>query len=120
MPERLTIGTKEAFEKNDAFPYEKKQIGLETIYVSNKGSEWSRSNEVLVLRCKMGTWTAFDGAISADKSTLICRQPVFRCLATNITQPGIYRWEINAEADPHDAGLSVDWQGILWAETRVP
>ena len=33
MPERLTIGTKKEFEKNYPFPYEKKQIGSETMYV---------------------------------------------------------------------------------------
>ena len=49
MPERLTIGTKKAFENNYPFPYEKKQIGSETIYVCTKGSEWARTNEVLVL-----------------------------------------------------------------------
>ena len=48
MPERLIIGTQEAFERNYAFPYEKKQIGSETIYVCNKGSAWARAEEVLV------------------------------------------------------------------------
>ena len=75
MPERLTIGTKKAFEKNYPFPYEKKQIGSETIYVCTKGSEWARTNEVLVLRCETGTWTAFDSAVSANGLTLRCRQP---------------------------------------------
>ena len=88
MPEHLIIGTQKAFEKNYAFPYEKKQIGSETIYVCNKGSDWARSNEVLVLRCENGTWTAFDSALNADGLTLQCRQPVFRCPATDITQPG--------------------------------
>ena len=120
MPERLTIGTQNAFEKNYPFPYEKKQIGSETIYVCTKGSEWARSNEVLVLRCEEETWTAFDSAVSADGLTLQCRQPVFRCLATDITQPGWHEWETNYAANPNDAGLSVDWQGALWAETRVP
>ena len=120
MPERLTIGTKKAFEKNYAFPYEKKQIGSETIYVCNKGSDWARSNEVLVLRCENGTWTAFDGGVSADGLTLQCRQPVFRCLATDITQPGWYNWQTNYAASPNDASLAADWQGALWAETRVP
>ena len=46
MPERLTIGTKKAFEKNYAFPYEKKHIGSETIYVCTKGSDRARSNEL--------------------------------------------------------------------------
>ena len=125
MPEHLTIGTQKAFENNYAFPYQKTQIGSETIYVCNKGSEWARTSEVLVLRCvttqdnSPGTWTAFDSAVSANGSTLQCRQPVFRCLATDITQPGWHEWEINYAANPNDAGLSVDWQGALWAETRV-
>ena len=120
MPERLTIGTKKAFEKNYAFPYEKKQIGSETIYVCNKGSDWARSNEVLVLRRENGTWTAFDGAVNADGLTLQCRQAVFRCPATDITQPGWHKWQTNNAASPNDAGLAADWQGALWAETRVP
>ena len=120
MPERLTIGTQKAFEKNYPFPYEKKQIGSETIYVCNKGSDWARSNEVLVLRCENGTWTAFDGGVNADGLTLQCRQAVFRCPVTDITQPGWHKWQTNNAASPNDAGLAADWQGALWAETRVP
>ena len=102
-----------------------KQIGPETIYVRTKGSEWARASEVLVLRCvtdSQGTWawTAFDSAVSADGSTLECRQPVSRCLATDITQRGWRKWETNYAASPKDAGLEVDWQGELRAETRVP
>ena len=52
--------------------------------------------------------------------TLQCRQPVFRCLAADITQPGWHTWETNYDANPNDAGLVVDWQGELWAQTRVP
>ena len=120
MPERLTIGTTNAFKQNYPFLYEKTQIGSETIYVCDKGSEWARTHEVLVLRCVTGTWTAFDGAVSADGLTLQCRQPVFRCLATDITQPGWHNWQTNHAASPNDAGLAVNWQGALWAETRVP
>ena len=78
MPERLTIGTKKAFQKNYPFPYQKKQIGSETIYVCTKGSEWARTNEVLVLRCNttqdgsQGTWTAYDSAVNANGLTLQC------------------------------------------------
>ena len=78
MPEHLIIGTKKAFANNYAFPYQKKQ----------KGSQWARTGEVLVLRCENETWTAFDSAVSADGTTLQCRQPVSRCLATDITQRG--------------------------------
>ena len=130
MPEHLTIGTKKAFERNYAFPYQKEKIGSETIYVCSKGSEWARANEVLVLRCTTsqdgspGTWTAFDSAIiangNANGKLLQCRQPVFRCIGQDITQPGWHKWEINYAANANDAGFSVDWQGALSAETRVP
>ena len=120
MPERLTIGTAKAFKNNYAFPYSKTQIGSETIYVCSKGSDFARANEVLVLRCDAGNWTAFDSDVSADGLTLQCRQPVFRCLATDITQPGWHRWQTNHYASPSDADLAVNWQVSLWAETRVP
>ena len=87
MPEHITIGTKKAFDNNYAFPYKKTQISSEVIYVCTKGIQWARGSEVLVLRCVNGTWTAFDSAVSANGSTLQCRQAVFRCLATDITQP---------------------------------
>ena len=120
MPERLTIGTGKAFERNYPFPYERTHIGSETFCVCTKGSQWARANEVLVLRSVTGTWTAFDSAVSADGLTLQCRQPVFRCLATDITQPGWHQWETNYNANPNDAGVEFDWQGALWAETQVP
>ena len=120
MPERLTIGTRKAFEKNYPFPYEKKKIGSETIYVCTKGSQWARSNEVLVLRCDKGSWTAFDSAVTANGTTLQCRQPVFRCRKTDPFEPGWHEWEINADADPSGNGISVEWQGALRALTRVP
>ena len=120
MPEHLTIGTKKAFKNGYAFTYEKKKIGSETIYVCNEGSKWARSDEVLVLRFNGGTWTAWDSAVSADLSTLLCRQAVFRCLATDITLPTWHKWQINVAADPIESGYAVDWQGALWAETRVP
>ena len=125
-PEHITIGTTKAFRKNYPFPYEKKQINSETIYVCTKGSDWARRNEVLVLLCETnqdgspGTWTAFDSDVSADGETLQCRQPVFRCLGADITQPGWHKWETNSAASPNGSGVSSDWQGALWAETRVP
>ena len=120
MPEHLIIGTRKAFEKNYPFEYQKKEIDSETVYICTKGSEWAHINEVLVLRCEMGIWTAVDSEVSADGMTLQCRQPVFRCLATDITEPGWHTWETNHAATPDSAGSEVDWQGALWAETRVP
>ena len=120
LPQHLTIGTRKAFENNYPFAYEKRQIGSERIYVCTKGSEWARTDEVLVLRCETGIWTAFDSAVSADGTTLQCRQPIFRCSATDVTQAGWHQWQTNYAASSDNAGLAVDWQGALWAETRVP
>ena len=120
MAKHLTIGTTKSFENNYAYPYEKKHIAAETIYVCTKGSEWARTGEVLVLRCESGTWTAYDSDVSADRETLQCRQAVFRCVEGDATQPGWHTWETNHAASPNDAGLEVNWQGELRAETRVP
>ena len=87
-------------------------IGTKTIYVCTKGSGRARTNEVLVLRCMTGTWTAFDSTVSVDGLTLPCRQPVFRCPETDITQPGWHTWQTNYAASRNDAGHD--------AMTRVP
>ena len=88
MPEHLTIGTKEEFEENYALTYKKRLIASEIIYVCNEGSAWARADEFLVLRCEQNIWTAYDSAVNVLGSTLQCRQPVFRCLDTDITQLG--------------------------------
>ena len=118
LPAHLTIGTKKAFKNDYAFPYKKEDIGSETIYACNKGSEWARPGEVLFLQCENGTWTAFDGAVVGTAVQL--RQAVFRCCGTNITEPGWYAWETNEAANWNNEGLPEVWQGELWAETRVP
>ena len=121
MPERLTILTTKAFEKNYAFAYEKIYIASEITYVCTKGSKWARTKEVLVLRrCETGPWIAYDGALGADGTTLRLRQPVFRCLATDITQPGLHKWQINCAANPDNFCLEEDWQDAFCAETKVP
>ena len=121
MPELVTIVMVNAYQKCPFF-YTKALIASETMYVCTKGSHRARANEVLVLRCVNGIWTAYDSAVSPDRSYRYFRQPVFRCHATNVTQPGWHKWETNDFAD-HDAGpggLGAHWQGELWAETRVP
>ena len=120
LPETLSIGTRKAFARDNAYPYAKEQIGSEIIYICNKGSEWARPHEVLVLRCENGTWTAYDTDVSPDRKAINCRQAVFRCQGRDITQRGWHTWQINHNASPNDTGFSVDWQGTLWAETRVP
>ena len=126
MPDTFQIGTKKAFDKNYAFPYTKKQVGSEILYICDKGSQWARANEQLVLRYEagpegaQGTWTAYDSDVNQDGTTLQCRQAVFRCLGADITQPGWHEWETNYAADRNGDGLITDWQGQLWAETKVP
>ena len=121
MPEHIIIGTQKAFNRGHPFHYEKTQIHDETIYFSNEGSQHARPGEFLVMRCVEGTWTACDSSILAFGGTLQCRQAVFRCIATDITKPGWYEWQTNLAADANNqAGLEVDWHGLLWAETRLP
>ena len=120
MPEHLIIGTKQAFDKGYAFSYRKKQIGPETVYVCCKGSEWARVGEVLVLQYVHGCWTASDSCVSVDGSILHCRQNVFRCSQTNITQPGLHCWETNGAVSMNNTGFTENWHGELWVETRVP
>ena len=120
MPANIVSGTANAFRGNNAYKYQKRQIGNETIYVCEKGNEWAREGEFLVLRCYGGIWIAFDTAVSADRLRLLCRQPVFRC-SENITQPGWHDWEPNGVASPGDFGVPApDWQGTLSANTLVP
>ena len=66
------------------------------------------------------TWTAYDSDVNQDGTTLQCRQAVFRCIEDDITQPGWHVWETNYAADRNGDGLNCDWQGQLWAETKVP
>ena len=121
MPEHLTIGTKTAFKKGYAFPYKKKEIASETVYVCNKGSDNAKKDEVLVLRCEDDIWTAYDSAVKkTHKKRLTCRQPVFRCLHTDITRAGWHVWEMNHATSTNGEGDEPDWKGALQAETRVP
>ena len=126
MPDTFQIGTQTAFQNNSAFLYTKKQAGSEILYICGNGSKWARANEQLVLRYVEGpegtkmTWTAYDSDVNQDGTTLQCRQAVFRCIEDDITQPGWHVWETNYAADRNGDGLNCDWQGQLWAETKVP
>ena len=124
MPEHLTVGTKTAFQRGYAYPYTRMEIDLETIYVCNKGSDYVKKDEVLVLRCKNGIWTAYDNVVKktqkTHKKTLTCRQAVFRCLHTDITRAGWHVWEMNHATSTNGEGDEPDWKGALQAETRVP
>ena len=123
-PAKIMIGTEKAFKNNYFYEYEKKKIGQETVYVCSKGSEWSRVNELLVLRCERsqdGTiiWTAYDSSEAQGGRTVLCRQAVFRCVGANITEASFYTWQTNYNADKLNPGVSTNWQGNLLAETRV-
>ena len=119
LPEHFTIGTEKAFDNKLHYDNKKGQIRSETVYVCNKGSDWARKNELLVLLHRQGCWTALDSAVSADGSTLQCRQPVFRSFAEDITKPGVHKWQANAAASSIHTCLQPDWQNEFLAETRV-
>ena len=118
MPEHIIIGTQKAFDRGHPFQYEKRQIHDETIYFSNKGSQHARPGEFVVMRYVEGTWTAWDSSILACGGTLQCRQPVFRCLAKDITGPGWHLWQKNHVATSDNPGF-VEWDGALSAKTLV-
>ena len=119
LPAKLTIGAHKAFQNGYAFPYQLEHISSQTIYVCNKGSEWARSTEVLILRRDHGSWIAYDGERGADGSSWLCRQAVFRC-REDITSPGWHTWQTNYTADVNEStGSIADWRGELTAETRL-
>ena len=127
MPDTFRIGTKKAIENNYSFLYTKKQVGSEILYICDKGSQWARANEQLVLRyvprakaSSGGIWTAYDSDVNQNGTTLQFRQAVFRCIDDDITQPGWHVWEINYAANKNGDGLYCAWEGQLWAETIVP
>jgi hypothetical protein len=122
LPEKFAIGTMKAFKYNYEFLYSKRTVGKETHYVCTKGSDNARPDEVLVLCCETNdgktTWTAWDSEVLPD-STCTCRQPIFRCV-DDITKPGWHNWQTNHAASKDVAdGVDADWQGELWAETRL-
>ena len=115
------IGTPNDFHEGKAHKYYKGTINKQTIYYSDKSSEWSRDvNEVLVLLRESWGWIAYDADVSFNWKRLHCRQPVFCCSMTDITQPGKYMWQTNWNANPNDIGLEPDWQDGPEAETRWP
>ena len=115
------IGTPNDFHEGKAHKYYKGRIKKQTIYYSDKGSEWSRDvNEVLVLLRENKGWIAYDADVSFNWKKLHCRQPVFRCYMTDITQQGKYMWQTNRNASYYSMGFKQDWQDGPEAETRWP
>ena len=114
--EQFAIGTRKASEKGYEYHYKVQTVGGEDMYICVKGSEWSRSGEFLALRFDSGTWTAADRV--NEGNTLRCRQLVFHCEG-DITKPGWHCWKTNFNASKDGDGSHIDWQGELWAETRM-
>ena len=115
QPAHISIGTRKAFERGYQYEYSRqKPLG---VYVCNKGSEWAREGEMLVLRHANDEWTAWDTAVVED--AFDCRQPVFKS-TDNILEPGWHEWQIKYNANiSNEKGAAVDWQDNNWqVETR--
>ena len=118
MPSQFAIGTSKAFRNNYAFKYTRCEIDDEIVYICDKGSAWARENEVLVLRCENGTWTAWDSSVDMATAELRCRQPIFRCDG-DITEQGWHNWAMNHAATKDGEGAAVNWTtDPFWCETR--
>ena len=119
MPYQLLIGTQNDLQNNNAYRYTKQVIGSVTIYLCNKGSQYSRPGEKLLLRKESdGSWIAWDSILSATRTTLQCHQPVFPCWAPNVTKPGGYTWETNVAASNTNDGYFCEW-GMVYFVTAV-
>ena len=117
LPDHFSIGTKKRFRKKNPWSYKKRRLESETIYVSDKGSECARDNEVLVLRRVDNMWIAFD-CVLTDDGKMHQRQAVFRC-SEDITQEGEHEWKINEAASKGNEGSEEVWKKhIVCAETR--
>ena len=118
MPDHFSIGTKKRFRKKNPWSYKKRRLESETIYVSDKGSECARNNEVLVLRRVDNMWTAFD-CVLTDDGKIHQRQAVFRSHDADITCEGEHKWEMNSAASRHNnEGSEEVWRGTLRALTK--
>ena len=119
-PEKITIGTQKAFKRGEEYHYEKMYISDEDLYVCNRGSQWAREGEKLVLRRQdlengSTAWIAYDGAVI--NGVLYCRHAVFRCIDEDITLEGQHVWQTNWNADA-TIEKEPDWDGTLTCETR--
>ena len=115
MPDQLFIGTQKDIHTSNAYVYTKQVIGSDTIYLCDKGSQYSRPGEILLLRKEDdGSWVAWDSDLTANKKTILCRQAVFRCWAPNVTKPGGYTWETNAAASNTNFGYICDWDMVYF------
>ena len=100
-------------------------INGEAFYVCDKGSDYSRDGERLILRYDVfpdgsTSWTAYDGGLVQDGSQFGCRQAVFRIQNEKKTYPGTYNWDMNVKANARNGGSDTpEWDGPLKAETKV-
>ena len=117
LPQSFCIGTKRAYAKGYEYPYKKKKIGKETVYVCTKGSDDAREYEVLVLRRESDGWTAYDSSVTG--SDLTCRQKVFRSDDANIYKEGDHELQMNRSANKREQVDEPEWFGSLWCLTTV-
>ena len=113
----FSIGTKNAFQKGDAYEYEESKEEKE-VYICKKGTESCGANQVLVLRRENKWWIAW-AADATDQKKIIYGAPVFRTEAEEITTNNcahMWQWNSNTDARSNDEG---NWSGKLWCKTRV-
>ena len=101
------------------FTYRKVSLEHRFVYVCDRGSEYAKPTEVLVMTFDLDQWMAYDAEISTGAVEL--RQPVFRSTADVIT-PGRHVWQINFNAGTDQIISSTpSWREGTWPfETRVP
>ena len=121
-PDRIAIGTQKRFDNNTPYIYNKVTINGEPMYVCERGSDWARGNELLILRLRTTEdgsteWVAYDSSV--DEHRVIMRQAVFRCNNDNILTEGPHVWQKNGAASKTGEAPIQEWEGRLWCETRV-
>ena len=115
MATEFAIGTLKAFQNGIEFHYTKEEINGEVVYACSKGSQWSRPDEMLILRKKTRFWIAWDSSRVDDM--LQVRQPVYRS-DVDITKEGLHIWQTNVMASSDEGDDYVEWKGEHFAETR--
>ena len=122
LPERLIIQMPRELGNEYVFIKINDENSLEIIYESERGSNWARTSEGMVLTKTEGKWTVYDSAMLVDEMTIFCRQAVF-VADGNITEEGWKTWRYNLGADgnQNNGDYREDWSSRhFWAETKVP
>ena len=115
MPESFSIGTKNAYAGKYQYNYKRDTIDGKTVYVCERGSDFSINAERLVLCKDAEGWTAYDSSVNGD--TLIWRQKVFRSDDLFIYKEGIHFWQMNQNVSTKDIVDEPEWFGSLERRT---